>query len=142
MISIPMSKCQFEMSAEAVTNDHAEATVEKTGDLTGHIHTSQIDADYEYKDVDGGYLVLNNEKKHGLYNMVSDDTIGTHLNNLLGGLKCKEMEPEAATISTDSSELAGSTGTETKSFVKPIVTTQTAPIVNTENSNTSSTPSA
>lgn len=100
MISIEMSQCQFNKVAEVIKNDHPEASLtfveSAENESKGHIHTSQIDADFEYRPrgADAGTLVFENEQKHGMYKMVSDDTIGTHLNKLLGGIVCDQPEAE------------------------------------------------
>lgn len=105
MISIEMSPCQFAKVSDIITHEHPEATLQAGDDKpavlgsnkdlvikTGHIHTSQIDADFEYRPRENnqGTLVFLNEQKHGMYKMVSDDTIGAHLGKLLSGIVCDE----------------------------------------------------
>lgn len=138
MISIEMSQCQFNKVAEVIKNDHPEATLvfseSEASESKGHIHTSQIDADFEYRPRDNneGTLVFENEQKHGMYKMVSDDTIGAHLNKLLGGIVCDEPVQETATeeINRGGDGFAeGNTPsgvpipTSTNSFVKPTIQT-------------------
>jgi hypothetical protein len=95
MVSISMSPSQFEEAkkvlAEKFPEQEKEGLVED-GPKAGHIHTQYIDADYEYRDLGNnvGALVFFNEVKHGMYKFLSDDTIGAHLNKLVGDL------PEAA----------------------------------------------
>lgn len=132
-----MSQCQFNKVAEVIKNDHPEATLvfseSEASESKGHIHTSQIDADFEYRPRDNneGTLVFENEQKHGMYKMVSDDTIGAHLNKLLGGIVCDAVEVESTTSNT-SHEEAGEALDTTKldikaaipnTFVKPTIQT-------------------
>lgn len=132
MISIEMSPCQFAKVSDIITNEHPEATL-KAGDdkpitnselvtKTGHIHTSQIDADFEYRPRENnqGTLVFLNEQKHGMYKMVSDDTIGAHLGKLLGGIVCDEAPVESAPESTEQVTTTPPV-TGVSSFVKPPV---------------------
>lgn len=132
MISIEMSPCQFDKLSEVIANEHPEAKLEAGQDVTkngtttkvGHIHTSQIDADYEYRPRanNEGTLVFVDEQKHGMYKMVSDDTIGSHLNKLLGGIVCDQpkAEPvESKPIDDNGFGVTSSPGTA--SFVKPTI---------------------
>jgi hypothetical protein len=77
--------------------------------MSGHIHTIEIDADFEYQQV-AHTLVLTNEKKHGMYKFISDATIGSHLQALLGDLKCEE---ESASIAVPVVNSEPSTNVET-----------------------------
>lgn len=97
MVSIKVSQSQFTYLEEIVTKLDPNAKITEAADSKGHIHTSYIDADYEWRDVDGGYLVFTNEVKHGLYKFVSDDSIGTHLNAIIANLPLDvSTEPETA----------------------------------------------
>lgn len=119
MISIEMSPCQFAKVNEIITNDHKEATMNITSETTGHVHTSQIDADYEYRERPNnlGTLVFLNEVKHGMYKMVSDDTIGAHLSKLLSSIECDEAAPETISEPEGTAPPLPSS-TEVNSFVK------------------------
>jgi hypothetical protein len=87
MISIEVSPSQLEAALAAIKADHDDATVTfAEGSTTaGHIHTSQIDADFVYKQRTDytGTLLFDNEVKHGLYKFTSDATIGQHILALL-----------------------------------------------------------
>lgn len=126
MISIEMSPCQFNKVSEVIKNDHPEASLvfneSKANELNGHIHTSQIDADFEYRPRENnqGTLVFLNEQKHGMYKMVSDDTIGAHLGKLLGEIVCDEASVESASKSIEQVTTTPPV-TGVSSFVKPPV---------------------
>lgn len=90
MISIEVAPTQLEAALNYIKADHDDATVTfAEGSTTaGHVHTSQIDADFEYQQrTDStGTLIFTNEAKHGMYKMVSDNTIGAHIVALLKNL--------------------------------------------------------
>lgn len=96
MISITMSLAEFNCvkkfasgeDAQLKAHDFKLSNMSEDG-LSGHVHTKEIDADFEYRTV-GSALVLDNEVKHGLYGFASDKTIGGHLMAVLGGLTCDE----------------------------------------------------
>jgi hypothetical protein len=87
MISIELSPEYLQEALNAIKADHddAEVTFADGSTTAGHVHTSQIDADFEYRQRNDneGTLVFTNEAKHGLYKFVSDATIGEHINALL-----------------------------------------------------------
>jgi hypothetical protein len=96
MISLNMTQEQFECVKKFASSDDAQLKAHdfklqnlSEDGLSGHIHTREIDADFEYR-AEGHALILDNEKKHGMYGLVSDDTIGSHLNAILGGLECSD----------------------------------------------------
>ena len=128
MISLTMDQAQFECVKKFASSDDAmlKAHDFKLSNMSedgnsGHIHTKEIDADFEFREV---ALVLDNEKKHGLYGFASDDTIGTHLQQILGDLKCEDVIGVAA----QDPNLIPSTTAETtvantlSDFVKPTQT--------------------
>lgn len=90
MISIEVAPSQLEAALNYIKADHDDATVTFTEGSTtaGHVHTSQIDADFEYQQrTDStGTLIFTNEAKHGMYKFVSDSTIGQHIVSLLAKL--------------------------------------------------------
>ena len=89
MISIEVAPSQFAPAIEALTaDDNGKVDFAENSKTSGHVHTSQIDADFSYQERSAttGTLVFTNEVKHGMYKLVSDDTIGQHLNALLKNL--------------------------------------------------------
>jgi predicted RNA-binding protein with RPS1 domain len=83
MITIEMEPSQLGTALKLISQDKS-AVVELNNDHTaGHIHTSQIDADFTYNQ---HTLTFTNEVKHGMYKIVTDDTIEQHLKSLLATL--------------------------------------------------------
>lgn len=119
MISISMSQAQYEQALTILeakfVEDQQKESLEFTDDskLKGHVHTVQIDADFKYVP-EAQTIVFFNEKKHGLYKFVSDDTIGETLKKQLGNIQVTNALSEEAT--------AGNTAAQTlltpASFVK------------------------
>ena len=95
MISISMSPQQYEQALVILNEKFAEDQQKESLVLNGpegavntkgHVHTSQIDADFTYV-TEAQTLVFTNEVKHGLYKFVSDDTIGGILKKQLGNIQ-------------------------------------------------------
>lgn len=89
MISIEMAPSQLEEAMKLIASDDTAKVDFNEGSTTaGHIHTSQIDADFNYqqRSETAGSMVFTNEQKHGMYKFVSDDTIAQHIQGLLSKL--------------------------------------------------------
>jgi hypothetical protein len=101
MISIEVAPSQFAPAIEALTaDDNGKVDFAENSKTSGHVHTSQIDADFAYQErsATSGTIMFTNEVKHGMYKFVSDDTIGQHLTALLSKLPpiaAPEPEPES-----------------------------------------------
>ena len=102
MVSIELAPSQLDAATKLLAEDDNGKIDYAEGSTTaGHVHTSQIDADFEYRkrSETEGTLVFTNEVKHGLYKFVSDATIGQHLTALLAKLP-PPVVPEEATPGT------------------------------------------
>lgn len=132
MIGLTMSLAQFEcvkkfaMHPDAMLKAHDFKLENLSEDgLSGSIHTIEIDAYFEYREV-GNTLVITKEQKHGMYKFVSDKTIGTHLQEILGDLHCEESSstpvPEANLQPTTPAETTNEVQIRTalSNFVKPV----------------------
>ena len=97
MISIELAPSQLDAAVEALKANDGTIEFAEGSTTAGHVHTSQIDADFEYKQrtPTKGTLVFNNEVKHGMTKFVSDDTIGQHLTALLKNLPAPVVPVEA-----------------------------------------------
>jgi hypothetical protein len=134
MISLQMDAAQFECVKKYASSEDAQLKAHdfklsnmSADGTTGHIHTKEIDADFEFR---GNALVLDNEQKHGLYGFASDKTIGGHLVSILGDLKCEEessipvpAENSATTVppATNTNPQTPATSNAVSQLVKPVV---------------------
>jgi hypothetical protein len=98
MVSIELAPSQLDAATKLLAEDDNGKIDYADGSTTaGHVHTSQIDADFEYRkrSETEGTLVFTNEVKHGLYKFVSDAIIGQHLTALLAKLTPPAAPEEA-----------------------------------------------
>lgn len=108
MISIDMTKEQFECIKSKSADPLGEVTREafvinnvSEDGLKGHLRTCEVDSDFEYRE-EGHALILENEIKHGLFGMETEDTIGQHIVSILGDIKCSDTQVPAQNFASTS----------------------------------------
>lgn len=103
MIAIEVSPDKYKEALDIIgkSSDKASVSFAEGSETAGHIHTHEIDADFEYRQrsASDGTLVFTNEVKHGMYGFVSDSTIGSHISDMIAKMPASDtVHPQPASL--------------------------------------------